>query len=119
MHRCALCRCADGRCHFTCQVLWSVAGSRTHSTCQSQLTYGNVASSVWHGEQSMRCMVSVHEPLLVLSLAWLHAWAQEARRTRMGAGGKPQSGGGGIFKTAAVGVLRLERRLMTTGEITK
>lgn len=61
MHRCALCRCADGRCHFTCQVLWSVAGSRTHSTCQSQLTYGNVVSSVWHGEQGMRCMVSVRD----------------------------------------------------------
>ena len=29
------------------------------------------------------------------------------------------AGGGGIFKSAAVEVLRRERRLMTTGEITK
>jgi hypothetical protein len=28
-------------------------------------------------------------------------------------------GAGGIFKSAAVEVLRMERRLMTTGEITK
>jgi hypothetical protein len=28
-------------------------------------------------------------------------------------------GGGGIFKSAAVAVLRLERKLMTTGDITK
>jgi len=30
-----------------------------------------------------------------------------------------QGSGGGIFKSAAAAVLRLERRLMTTGEITK
>jgi len=28
-------------------------------------------------------------------------------------------GGGGIFKSAAVAVLQLERKLMTTGDITK
>lgn len=40
-------------------------------------------------------------------------------RTSVGAGLKLQQGGGGIFKTAAVAVLRAERRLMATGEITK
>ncbi|KAK9846589.1 hypothetical protein WJX81_007237 [Elliptochloris bilobata] len=40
-------------------------------------------------------------------------------RTSVGAGLKLQQGGGGIFKTAAVAVLRVERRLMATGEITK
>lgn len=30
-----------------------------------------------------------------------------------------QGSGGGIFKCAAAAVLRLEHRLMTTGEITK
>ncbi len=40
-------------------------------------------------------------------------------RTTVGAGLKLQQGGGGIFKTAAVAVLRMERRLMATGEITK
>ena len=40
-------------------------------------------------------------------------------RTTVGAGLKLQQGGGGIFKTAAVAVLRMERRLMATREITK
>ncbi|KAG1676555.1 hypothetical protein FOA52_000098 [Chlamydomonas sp. UWO 241] len=40
-------------------------------------------------------------------------------RTRLGEGIQPLSGGGGIFKSAAVAVLRQERKLMTTGEITK
>lgn len=40
-------------------------------------------------------------------------------KTSLGAGIRPLQGGGGIFKTAAVAVLRMERRLMTTGEITK
>eukprot|EP00798_Chlamydomonas_sp_ICE-L_P013473 gene13473-19333_t len=38
---------------------------------------------------------------------------------RLAGGAKPLTGGGGIFKSAAVAVLRMERRLMTTGEITK
>ncbi|GAX82406.1 hypothetical protein CEUSTIGMA_g9834.t1 [Chlamydomonas eustigma] len=44
---------------------------------------------------------------------------QDEKRTCLGGGIKPLSGGGGIFKSAAVAVLRLERKLMTTGEITK
>jgi hypothetical protein len=40
-------------------------------------------------------------------------------KTSLGAGVRPLQGGGGIFKSAAVAVLRLERRLMTTGDITK
>ena len=40
-------------------------------------------------------------------------------RSNLGSGVQPISGGGGIFKSAAVEVLRQERRLMTTGEITK
>ena len=35
------------------------------------------------------------------------------------AGAKRARGGGGIFKTAALAVLRGEQRLMTTGEITR
>ncbi|DBA68284.1 hypothetical protein WJX79_001596 [Trebouxia sp. C0005] len=40
-------------------------------------------------------------------------------KTKLAAGVKPLAGGGGIFKSAAVEVLRRERRLMTTGDITK
>ena len=40
-------------------------------------------------------------------------------KTTLGQGVKMLKGGGGIFKSAAVAVLRLERRLMTTGDITK
>lgn len=40
-------------------------------------------------------------------------------KTSLGRGVRPLQGGGGIFKSAAVAVLREERRLMTTGEITK
>lgn len=40
-------------------------------------------------------------------------------KTSLGRGVRPLQGGGGIFKSAAVAVLRTERRLMTTGEITK
>ena len=51
----------------------------------------------------------------------LNTWKQEERekRTCLGGGLKPLTGGGGIFKSAAVAVLREERKLMTTGEITK
>eukprot|EP00983_Pelagomonas_calceolata_P122706 1160934-Pelagomonas_calceolata.AAC.3 len=44
---------------------------------------------------------------------------QEATKTCLGGGVQPISGGGGIFKSAAVRVLQLERKLMTTGDITK
>ena len=44
---------------------------------------------------------------------------QGENKTSLAAGVKPLAGGGGIFKSAAVEVLRRERRLMTTGEITK
>lgn len=44
---------------------------------------------------------------------------QGESKTKLAAGVKPLAGGGGIFKSAAVEVLRQERRLMTTGEITK
>ena len=44
---------------------------------------------------------------------------QGESKTKLAAGVKPLAGGGGIFKSAAVEVLRRERRLMTTGEITK
>ena len=44
---------------------------------------------------------------------------QGESKTSLAAGVKPLAGGGGIFKSAAVEVLRRERRLMTTGEITK
>ncbi|KAF5833881.1 HB1, ASXL, restriction endonuclease HTH domain-containing protein [Dunaliella salina] len=44
---------------------------------------------------------------------------QEANKTCLGGGMQPISGGGGIFKSAAVRVLQLERKLMTTGDITK
>ncbi|EIE25548.1 hypothetical protein COCSUDRAFT_61750 [Coccomyxa subellipsoidea C-169] len=40
-------------------------------------------------------------------------------KTTLGQGVKMLKGGGGIFKSAAVAVLRLERKLMTTGDITK
>ena len=40
-------------------------------------------------------------------------------KTTLGQGVNMLKGGGGIFKSAAVAVLRVERRLMTTGEITK
>ncbi|KAK9818455.1 hypothetical protein WJX74_003971 [Apatococcus lobatus] len=40
-------------------------------------------------------------------------------KTTLGGGLKPLASGGGIFKSAAVAVLRLERKLMTTGDITK
>lgn len=40
-------------------------------------------------------------------------------KKKLGAGVRPSQGGGGIFKSAAVAILRVERRLMTTGEITK
>eukprot|EP00877_Chromochloris_zofingiensis_P002038 jgi/Chrzof1/11835/Cz06g11210.t1 len=40
-------------------------------------------------------------------------------RSNLGSKLNAMSGGGGIFKSAAVEVLRKERRLMTTGEITK
>lgn len=44
---------------------------------------------------------------------------QGESKTKLAAGVKPLAGGGGIFKSAAVEVLRRERRLMTTGDITK
>lgn len=44
---------------------------------------------------------------------------QVESKTKLAAGVKPLAGGGGIFKSAAVEVLRRERRLMTTGDITK
>lgn len=44
---------------------------------------------------------------------------QGENKTSLAAGVKPLAGGGGIFKSAAVEVLRRERRLMTTGDITK
>lgn len=53
-----------------------------------------------------------------MSLERAQAGAADVRTT-VGAGLKLQQGGGGIFKTAAVAVLRMERRLMATGEITK
>lgn len=40
-------------------------------------------------------------------------------KTSLGAGVQPLSGGGGIFKSAAVAVLKQERKLMTTGDITR
>lgn len=40
-------------------------------------------------------------------------------KTTLGAGVKQLPGGGGIFKSAAVAVLRLERKLMSTGDITR
>ena len=40
-------------------------------------------------------------------------------KTTLGQGVNMLKGGGGIFKSAAAAVLRIERRLMTTGEITK
>ncbi|KAK9864334.1 hypothetical protein WJX84_007017 [Apatococcus fuscideae] len=40
-------------------------------------------------------------------------------KTTLGGGLKPLASGGGIFKSAAVAVLRLERKLMTTGDITR
>mmetsp|Transcript_18543 Transcript_18543/g.51939 ORF Transcript_18543/g.51939 Transcript_18543/m.51939 type:complete len:662 (+) Transcript_18543:273-2258(+) len=42
-----------------------------------------------------------------------------ASKTTLGAGVKQLPGGGGIFKSAAVAVLRLERKLMSTGDITR
>ncbi len=44
---------------------------------------------------------------------------QGESKTKLAASVKPLAGGGGIFKSAAVEVLRRERRLMTTGDITK
>ena len=41
------------------------------------------------------------------------------QKTTLGQGVNMLKGGGGIFKSAAVAILRVERRLMTTGEITK
>lgn len=41
------------------------------------------------------------------------------RKTSLSGGAKPLAGGGGIFKSAAVAVLRQERKLMTTGDITR
>lgn len=43
----------------------------------------------------------------------------EDKRTHLAEGIPVIQGGGGIFKSAAVAVLRRERRLLTTGEITK
>ena len=40
-------------------------------------------------------------------------------KTTLGKGVKQLPGGGGIFKSAAVAVLRLERKLMSTGDITR
>ena len=40
-------------------------------------------------------------------------------KTTLGHGVNMLKGGGGIFKSAAVAVLRIERKLMTTGDITK
>ena len=40
-------------------------------------------------------------------------------KTTLGQGVKMLKGGGGIFKSAAVTVLRQDRRLLTTAEITK
>ena len=40
-------------------------------------------------------------------------------KTALGQGVKMLKGGGGIFKSAAVTVLRQDRRLLTTAEITK
>ena len=40
-------------------------------------------------------------------------------KTTLGHGVNMLKGGGGIFKSAAVAVLRVERKLMTTGDITK
>ncbi len=40
-------------------------------------------------------------------------------KTALGQGAKILKGGGGIFKSAAVTVLRQDRRLLTTAEITR
>ncbi|KAL6756840.1 hypothetical protein V8C86DRAFT_41277 [Haematococcus lacustris] len=44
---------------------------------------------------------------------------EDEGRTMLGEGIEPLPGGGGIYKSAAVAVLRQERKLMTTGEITR
>lgn len=44
---------------------------------------------------------------------------QADNKTTLGGGIAPLPGGGGIFKSAAVAVLRQERKLMSTGEITR
>ncbi|KIZ01804.1 hypothetical protein MNEG_6155, partial [Monoraphidium neglectum] len=43
----------------------------------------------------------------------------KAGRSTLGPAGTAVPGAGGIFKSAAIEVLRMDRRLMTTGEITK
>lgn len=65
-------------------------------------------------------------PALLIQICLLHVTSpdfstdlQGESKTKLAAGVKPLAGGGGIFKSAAVEVLRRERRLMTTGDITK
>ncbi|KAK9865351.1 hypothetical protein WJX84_000262 [Apatococcus fuscideae] len=66
-----------------------------------------------------------HQPFTCLRLAAFLDSATAASlginepKTTLGGGLKPLASGGGIFKSAAVAVLRLERKLMTTGDITK
>jgi hypothetical protein len=42
-----------------------------------------------------------------------------SRKARLGPGAEGVTNAGGIFKSAAVAILRQERRLMTTGDITR
>ena len=44
---------------------------------------------------------------------------QAPRKARLGPGAEGVTNAGGIFKSAAVAILRQERRLMTTGDITR
>ena len=66
--------------------------------------------------------VAISRPAFLIWICLLQVTSNDLQgesKTKLAAGVKPLAGGGGIFKSAAVEVLRRERRLMTTGDITK
>ena len=69
--------------------------------------------------QALMLVQCVHNILQNASFNVFTGLAVMESKTSLGRGVRPLQGGGGIFKSAAVAVLRTERRLMTTGEITK
>jgi len=93
------------------QHCYAISHSKVCRTlaCGSMLAWVCPVHPVWAVATSSLCLTNLLANVCL----------QVESKTKLAAGVKPLAGGGGIFKSAAVEVLRRERRLMTTGDITK
>eukprot|EP00873_Tetraselmis_striata_P027713 jgi/Tetstr1/447977/TSEL_035281.t1 len=88
------------------------ASARRHSSRKSHPSALAVASSTTPGVQNGESTPTAATPVSAKPTA-----TPGGAKTTLGAGVKVLPGGGGIFKSAAVAVLRIERKLMSTGDI--